>query len=249
MLLTIMVGLAGPVANAQTSAPNLILTQHPQLAFNVWPGDFNQDGQTDLVAGTAGVSFSPGQPADLLLALGRGDGTFLPPRSLGWAAVPLSVADFDEDGHADILIKRGDAIEVSRGRGDATFDAPRFVGPTTMFGDEVRLWAHAIDLDGDGHRDILVTEPTDTLRLYRGNGDATFRPAIELHTRGGGYQPADATSGDFNNDGRRDFAVVSPAEIDIFLNTGGSTFSRSTIDVWPLTDIVTRDMNNDGRLD
>src|SRR5215213_411365 len=87
VLMAIMVGLVTG-ADAQTSAPNLVLTEHPQLAYNVWPGDFNQDGRTDLVAGTAAGSLSPTRPADLVVALGRGDGTFLAPKSLGWAAVP-----------------------------------------------------------------------------------------------------------------------------------------------------------------
>jgi hypothetical protein len=52
VLLAIMVGLSG-AANAQSSGPNLVLTQHPQLAFNVWPGDF-QSGWPDRSRGGNG---------------------------------------------------------------------------------------------------------------------------------------------------------------------------------------------------
>src|SRR4030095_1211899 len=83
------------------------------------------------------------------------------------------------------------------------------------------------------------------------NGDLTFQPAVDLFTQGGGYQPADATSGDFNGDGRLDLAVASPLEIDVFINTGGVSFSRSVIsdNGAQFSDITTRDLNNDGRLD
>ena len=111
------------------------------------------------------------------------------------------------------------------GRTGATFAAPRPVGPTNYPRDEVRIWAHVADFDGDGRRDIMVPELYDTLKLYRGNGDLTFQPAVDLFMQGGGYQPADATSGDFNGDGRRDFAVASSLAIEIFNNIGGASRS------------------------
>ena len=64
--------------------------------------------------------------------------------------------------------------------------------------------------------------PLTRCTVYRGKGDFTFYPPVSLFTRGGGYQPADVTSGDFNGDGRRDLAVVSPGEIDIFINPAAS---------------------------
>ena len=245
-----MAGL-GLLLHAQTSpsTPNLGLTLLPDLAYNVWPADFNRDGRTDLVAATASGSFWTRLPADLVIRIGRGDGTFLPARSLGRPALPLGVGDFNADGFIDIVIREGDAIAVLPGRADATFAAPRPVGPTNYPRNEVRVWAHVADFDGDGRRDILVPEMYDTLKLYRGNGDLTFQPAVDLFTEGGGYQPADATSGDFNNDGRRDIAVASPIAIDVFINTGGVSFSRSVMSGESFTDITTRDLNNDGRLD
>ena len=245
-----MAGLALPLyAQAPPSSPNLKLTLHPDLTFNVWPADFDRDGRTDLVAGTATGSLWPRRPTDLVIRLGRGDGTFLPARSLGRAALPLGVGDFNADGFVDIVIREGDAIAVLPGRTGATFAAPRPVGPTNYPVDEIRVWAHVADFDGDGRRDILVPEMYDTLKLYRGNGDLTFQPAVDLFTQGGGYQPADATSGDFNGDGRRDIAVASPLEIDVFINTGGVSYSRSVIPGAEFSDITTRDLNNDGRLD
>jgi hypothetical protein len=245
VLLSIMAGLSGPLY-AQTPVPNFTFTLRPELELNVWPADFNRDGRTDLIAGRNPYGSAP---AELSLALGRGDGSFAAPRALGVAAMPLDVGDMNGDGFIDVLIRRGDSLEVLPGRGDGTFSASRVVATTTAFTDEVRIWGEIVDLDGDGRRDIVVPEPMDTLKWYRGNGDFTFKPAVDLFTQGGGYQPAGATSGDFNRDGRPDLAVVSPGEIDIFINRGDITFDRTVISDFPLTDLTTRDINNDGKLD
>jgi hypothetical protein len=82
-------------AQVPPSSPNLRLTLHPDLTFNVWPADFDRDGRTDLVAATG--SLWPRRPTDLVIRLGRGDGTFLPARSLGRAALPLGVGDFNAE--------------------------------------------------------------------------------------------------------------------------------------------------------
>src|SRR5687767_10220157 len=147
----IMAGLALPLyAQAPPSSPNLKLTLYPDLIFNVWTADFDRDGRTDLVAATATGSLWQRSPTDLVLRLGRGDGTFLPARSLGRAALPLGVADFNADGFVDIVIREGDAIAVLPGRTGATFGAPRTVGPTNYPRQEVRVWADVADFDGDG---------------------------------------------------------------------------------------------------
>ncbi len=90
LLVLVMAGLA-TTAHAQSSSPptpNFTVNWHPALTFNLWPGDFNGDGRTDLVAATQGSVPGQVQPGDLVLAIGRGDGTFMPPVSLGPAAFP-----------------------------------------------------------------------------------------------------------------------------------------------------------------
>src|SRR5918995_5915658 len=86
---TIMAGLALPLLAQTPPSPNLELTLHPDLSYNVSPADFDRDGRTDLVAATAAGPLSARVPADLVIRLGSGDGTFVPARSLGRAALPL----------------------------------------------------------------------------------------------------------------------------------------------------------------
>src|SRR5688572_24380525 len=165
-LLLAMAGLNWPLPlHAQTPpVPNFSFTLRPELEMNVWPGDFNRDGRTDLVAGARVGSAD----AQLSLSLGRGDGSFASPRPLGIAAIPLNVGDINGDGFVDVLIRRGDSLDVLPGRGDGTFSASRVVAPTNALTDEVRIWGDIVDLDSDGRRDIVVPEPMDTLKWYRG---------------------------------------------------------------------------------
>ena len=249
LLLPIMAGLAWPAYAQSPPVPNFSVAFEPDLAVNVWPADFNRDGRTDLIAAT-GRTFPPS--TQLTVAIGRGNGSFFPARPLGIPAIPLGVGDMNEDGFVDVIIRRGDSLEVLPGRGDGTFSAPRAVATTQGATDEVRTWGYVVDLDSDGHRDIVVPERFEMCGGIAGTATSpSSRPSI-FQLRGGGYQSSEATSGDFNGDGRRDLAVASPNGIDVFLNQGGTAFTHSAIDsaaYHPLTDLTTRDINNDGKLD
>src|SRR5262245_59279111 len=115
--------------------------------------DFDGDGHLDIVGN--GSSFLSG----LVIARGRGDGSFEPPRTLSAPIFSYSrqliVADVTEDGFLDVVsikffIFGGplDSIVLYRGRGDGTFDPPTSVlaGPPVAFAD-------IADLNGDGHLD------------------------------------------------------------------------------------------------
>jgi hypothetical protein len=243
--LTGMAGL-GVQAHAQTRlpVPNFSITRHPLLYFNLWPGDFNEDGRTDLVAAARG---SGGQPADLLVSIGRGDGTFRPPAPLGLTGWPVTVSDFNGDGLADVVIRRSNSLEILPGNGDATFDAPIVVDTVDPF-IEIRPWALVADFNGDTRRDIVVSVAEVGLQAYPGNGDFTFGSPASLQIPD--FLGRDGISGDFNGDGRRDLVVVGCCQISVFINQGGLSFTRADIGAGAdYTDITTGDLNADGRLD
>ena len=77
------------IAASSTPAPAVAITRLPTLDQNVWPGDFNGDGKTDLVASAKFVS---GQPDVLVVALGDGTGTFGTPSSLPSSATSSASA-------------------------------------------------------------------------------------------------------------------------------------------------------------
>src|SRR4029078_12799853 len=76
-------------------------------------GDFNNDGQPDLVTGN-GFSVS--------VLLGNSDGTFQPARTSTTGAGSLAVGDFNEDGKLDLATDAfDDVLSILLGQGDGTF--------------------------------------------------------------------------------------------------------------------------------
>jgi hypothetical protein len=222
LLALIALGCVVPLVihtSAQTVTPPVMFAQYPQpqLARQVWPGDFNGDGRTDLIAG---ATLSLTAPTNLVIETGRGDGTFSAPRLLGIAAEPLAVADMNNDGKADLVVRQPSAVAVLPGQGTGNFGAARVVfsgdiGPDTPF-------AIAADFNGDGKRDVVLPG-VDSVRLYPGRGDFTFDTPVELPVQ----VPVSAISADFNGDGRRDLAVAEVCcGVDIFLNQAGCCSRR-----------------------
>jgi hypothetical protein len=71
--------------------------------FSVAIGDFNGDGELDLVTANATGS---GVIGTISVLLGNGNGTFQPPFGLSAGVTPsyLSVADFNGDGELDLAV-------------------------------------------------------------------------------------------------------------------------------------------------
>jgi len=132
-------------------------------------GDFNGDGIPDLIVGCSNFGL-------VFVLLGNGDGTFtagpaFPSTTIEPAA--LSIADFDEDGIADVAIldnSSSGGAHVFLGHGDGTFTASTAIAPEGYF---PTLLVTA-DFNGDGRADVVVTgndasiiqtdltEPTET---------------------------------------------------------------------------------------
>jgi hypothetical protein len=84
-------------------------------------GDFNGDGKLDLAVTTGGFSGND----SLTVLLGNGDGTFTPVASnlsVGEEPQPISVANFNGDGKADLAVANygSDTLTVLLGNGDGT---------------------------------------------------------------------------------------------------------------------------------
>jgi hypothetical protein len=76
------------------------------------------------------------------------------------------------------------------------------------------------DLNGDGFQDIVVTGSTTESSILLGNGDGTFKSAINLPGIIGDY----VALGDFNHDGVLDLALLYGAAVSIVLGNGDATF-------------------------
>ncbi len=206
--------------------------------------DFNGDGFPDIaVACDAGIAICLGSPTGGLSAptfIGGGSARF------------VATADFNRDGHADLIATAsaidyefGSSISVYLGNGDGTFTAlPTFYGgyrPTTF----------AVgDANGDGIPDLAVGNYGDpSIAIFMGVGDGTFVAGPVLP----GVRAASIAFADLDGDGVQDLVATMPDEacVNVWPGLRGGTFgpplafgTRSYPDL-----LMVADLNRDGSPD
>lgn len=131
--------------------------------------DFNGDKLPDLIArgATDGI---------LYLYPGDGKGGFGNTRVIGngWRDFDMIIAagDFNGDGFADIIARKGQYLYLYPGLGNNLFGNTRTIG--TGF-DKFDMITGVGDFNGDGFPDLIARETsTKTLYLYPGNGKGGF---------------------------------------------------------------------------
>jgi hypothetical protein len=173
-------------------------------------GDFNGDGKLDLAL-VGPVWF--GQTNGVWVALGNGDGTFQTPVEYAttYPASNVFAADLNGDGKLDLVT---DGICTLYGNGDGTFTA----GPCLNTGFEYPLQTMALaDFNGDGKLDVMLwTSNPITVNVYLGNGNGTFNNPMSYVPPEPQY-PYSLAVGDFNNDGKFDFALNLKPGTGVFL--------------------------------
>jgi hypothetical protein len=212
-------------------------------------GDFNGDGQPDMVTANA-------SDGTVSVLLGNGDGTFQTQKTFAVGTRPRGVAvgDFNGDGKLDLAVTNANdnTVSVLLGNGDGTFQ------PQTPYAVGSSPGAIAVgDFNGDGRPDIVVgnyglgcCNDNGSLSVLIGNGDGTFRPQQVMSA----FYPGTVAVGDFNGDGKLDLAVgqeSSSGGVQIYLGNGDGTFQAggSYGNQYDGSSVAVGDLNGDGKLD
>lgn len=166
--------------------------------------DFNRDNKLDLACISTSYRY-------LLVLLGNGDGTFVdkPMRYVG-RGDPFSdvaTADFNDDGHLDIIvtIAKENAFYILLGDGTGNF--PIRIKTDTGINSYPTSIATA-DFNRDGYEEVVVLNVyARQVGIYFGHGNGSFR-AQQTYFTGGNYDPLFLNIGDFNNDALPDVVIA-----------------------------------------
>jgi endonuclease/exonuclease/phosphatase family metal-dependent hydrolase len=243
----------------------------PSAQFTLVAGDFNGDGKTDF-------AFIGGNPSNAHVALSNGDGTFTTvQQDMGWsfgappsAGYTLVVGDFNGDGKTDWAFVGGSPsnVHVALSNGDGTFTkVQQSLGWGFGTPPSAQFTLVAGDFNGDGKTDFaFIGASPSKAHIAISTGDGLFRTSEQqLFGWSFGSPPSagfDLVTGDFNGDGKTDFAFVgaSPtSKAHIILSAGNGAFRSGGEQLllgWyfgtppsKTYDLVTGDFNGDGKND
>ena len=178
--------------------------------------DLNGDGELDLAVVNSGSN-------TVSVLLGAGNGTFNLKSTPSTGSTPYGIvaSDFNGDGKVDLAVTNTcgngttcdppefGSVSILMGAGDGTFT----VTSRVLTNYHKPLGIAAGDFNADGKTDLVVvglTESSALVLLGDGNGD--FRNPIPMN----GFAPPFAgyvAVGDFNGDGRLDFAENNPSDV------------------------------------
>ncbi len=214
-------------------------------------GDFNNDGNVDLVTAHWGIH---GANDFINVHLGNGDGTFQEEivYNVGRGPRYVVVADLNGDGHEDFATANSSSDNSGRetmtvifGVGDGTFAgrtdyyAPYSPDLQGVQGIEIG------DVDGDGDLDIMVATVAGGLAMYYNDGSGNFTFPHRLGVYWGPWSPVYA---DFTGDGVPDLAMLvsmPPSGLgrELAILPGGGGISQ------PVTGRKAFDYDGDGKTD
>ncbi|HEU0210137.1 MAG TPA: VCBS repeat-containing protein [Candidatus Udaeobacter sp.] len=228
-----------PVTNATTS----VSFSDTPITTAIEPtgcisGDFNEDGKIDFACSDY-TSYT------VNVLLGNGDGTFQPyvTYPTGTAPITIAPADFNEDGHVDLVTNGRGVVCILLGNGDGTFGPHRDFGAIPLDEGELKT----ADLNGDGHMDVVIGNYAyPSVSVFLGNGDGTLQSAVSYRAP----HAALLVVGDYDQDGNLDLAVVGQSAVGILRGRGDGSFRQiGDYELGYLTGIATADFNGDGILD
>ncbi len=210
-------------------------------------GDFNQDGNIDVVTGLDGGSVS--------VLLGNGDGNFNLHNDYKADGSANSIAnvtavDMTGDGILDLVTVQASSHSVSvlTGNGNGTFKAGvSYAANGALFPGDLTV----LDLNGDGAKDVVTNDASGAMyQVLLGNSNGTLKAAVTY----AGAGVVGVTAADTNGDNIQDLIFAGAdgwAAVAVALGNGNGTFKVPlyyAAGVIP-NDVASGDFNGDGIID
>jgi hypothetical protein len=172
-------------------------------ASGVAIGDVTGDGRADVVLITS-YRFDPVNDYSVFLFPQQADGTLGAPLKFSYlvpAGLPgIVLADLDEDGILDVVVGHDTGITVLLADGYGSLKP----GVVTHDADATLL--ESMDVDRDGHVDIISLGQSRGGTIFFGDGRGGFSRTLPLATNARGFN--DLELADLNGDGFADLAVL-----------------------------------------
>lgn len=217
---------AGLPAAPTTPAPVASQPEGELLSAAVAVEDFDGSGWDDLF-----VSFGPPGQRKSQLYSGAGgyfgDVTEQLGVSLPAGAADALFADFDNDGHFDVLVIGADG-RVHLFRNQQTGRLAEVTARAGIGGVREARRGLFVDLDHDADLDLLLLG-SDRLWVFRNNLDGTFTETTAFAGLGSVGSPGAVGIADFDDDGRIDLFIANQQGGDLlFRNAGAGRFDDVT---------------------
>ena len=223
-----------------------MLPTEGSLAFDVDPGDIDNDKDVDIVGINNTVIAKAGPlNGSVFVILNNGDGTFAPAVNYPVGIDPrqLAIADIDGDTFNDVVVVNfADAtVSVLLNQGDGTFGPAIEVGVGTS-----PRSIDAVDLDGDGDPDLVIAADNAAMEpvvqvlanITSGIGEVEFQLPLEFSVNA---DPNFVANADFNADELPDIVTANTDDG----KTGGSVTVLLN-DSPPLPEPCLADFDNSG---
>lgn len=208
-------------------------------------GDFNEDGRVDIAAARNGS----GQPVNLYIHLGNGDGTFVRfqtyPTQLA-TPTEIILGKVNSDDHRDIAysLSGPSTGALFLGNGDGTFVAPKLIEEGTDPSGNSQGFSLA-DLDADGNLDWIDAQDfIDSIVVRKGDGTGHFVSWAGLSLP----HPFDVETTDLDGNGTLDIIASNLDSAVCYLQDQNGAFSpAATVHArGGLSELMACDLDHDG---